>query len=813
MKKASARWKKLLFLALLVLAVALAGCEGDTGPAGPAGPAGPPGTPGEPAAPPEPASATLTASESCTVCHGPTASLLPMNTVHDAAVINPVNTLSSTITGVSFPVAPAAIQPTVTFTVTLNGAPFTGLAANATAKGRLAFGIAKLVPGTPNSWQSYINRGATGSPGFGPSDETGDGIPDPAISGRVPQGTTASGSTGGTLVETATPGTYTFTFNQDLATAETFPASGSIPGSGILVGYNLNLTHRVGIQFSPSSPIPTDARFNTFVDVVPAKDANLDGNADPAVPGVDATRLVATTASCLECHTLSVIAPRWGFHGSGARIEVGFCVLCHNPGTTDPESGETVNLATMVHKIHRGRDLPTVVAGGKYIIWGYSNGVHDYSHVGYPQDVRNCQKCHTAADAATPDGDNWMNRPSIEACGACHDNISFVSPAPAGKVLHTGGVQPNNDGCTLCHPATGAGIGQSVTAAHAIPGRAEAAAFQFNVISVANTAPGQTPSVTFSVTDPTNANAPYNILTDAPFTVGGGASRLAVIIGWKTGEVGLGVPAIDWTNKGSGNNVGQPVSINPLAAGVATANPDGSFTVTSPVAIPLDAEGTGIAALEGHPALADGTRIPVKNAFLYFGVTDAVPEPRREVVTAAGQPLKCDNCHDQLSVHGANRTDSIEVCVVCHNPNATDIGRRPADGSAGIDGKFEEAIDFKNMIHAIHASGEGGGDPRTTPVVIYGFGGTPNDFSEVTFPGNMRKCTHCHEGNTWQLPLQDGILATTINSPPDKADPDDDGNITKTAGVCSACHDAQVFKAHMEAQGASFNVRQGNIIE
>jgi OmcA/MtrC family decaheme c-type cytochrome len=801
--------QKFLTICFFGLALALAGCEGDDGRDGRPGPQGEQGPPGEPATPGEPtdpASATLTASESCTVCHGPSSSLLPMNQFHDADVINPgnvLNALAATITSVTFPVAPAAITPTVTFSVTLNGAPFTGLAATATSRGRMAFGIAKLIPGPPDVWQSYINRAAIP-----------DGDPVPVLPGPVAQATTASGNTGGTLVETATPGTYTFTFNQDLATAITVGTT--------LVGYDPALTHRVGIQFTPSAPIPAGAFHNTFLDVRP--DGLL----------ITVTRNIATTASCLECHTRSVIAPRWGFHGSSARQEVEFCVICHNPGSIDPESGNTVNLAVMVHKIHRGRSLPSVAAGGSYVIIGNQDSLHDYSHVGYPQDIRNCEKCHTAADAATPDGDNWMNRPNRAACGSCHDDVSFDAPIPAGQRAHTGGLGLPDSGCTLCHPGTGpinpASSSFPVATVHAIPGRAEAANFAFNIISVTNTAPGQQPVVTFEVTNPNAANARINILTDPTFTqTASGASRLAIIIGWKTGTVGLGDPVIDWTNKGSGNNVGQPVSINPLAAGVATANPDGSFTVTSPVAIPLQAEGTGIAALEGHPASADGTRLPVRSAFLYFGVTDAVPEPRREVVTAAGQPLKCNNCHDQLSVHGANRTDSIEVCVICHNPNATDIGRRPftTDPNAvGIDGKREETIDFKNMIHAIHASGEGGGDPRTIPLVIYGFGGAPIDFAEVTFPGNMRKCTTCHEqnpnrvvqllnptGETWTLPLEVGILATTVNSPPDLADPDDDGNITKTAGVCSACHDAAVFRAHMQAQGASFNVRQGNIIE
>lgn len=787
--------QKILIIGLFGLILVLAGCSGDdgsNGAQGPAGPPGPPGVVGEPGPPSVTTSPTLLASESCTVCHGPNATLLPMNQFHDAPVINPVNTLTANIVSVAYP-AVAPIRPVVTFDATLNGAPLTldqlAPVTNVTTGARTlraAFGIAKLIPGTPNVWQSYINRVAAGA-------TTISGQPFTPALATAFQATT-EGVVGNVAAVVGTPGRFTYTFAKDLANA-TIPWTAAIPapvGAPTVIPFDATLTHRVGIQFTPSIVPEGDVRVNVVFDSVP----------NGAL--VTVTRRIATTASCTECHTPSVIAPRWGFHGSGGRVEVEFCVLCHNPGTPDPETGELVDLAVMVHKIHRGKELPSVLAGGKYIIYGNNNSLHDYSHVGYPQDARNCAKCHTAADAATPDGDNWMNRPSREACGACHDDISFVDPAPAGKRLHTGGANLPNTGCSVCHPATGPGAGQSVTNAHAIPGRAEAANFAYNIISVTNTTPGEKPVVTFEVTNPNAANARINILTDPAFTqTASGASRLQVIFGWKTGE---GV--IDWTNQGSGNKVGQPAAINALAAGVATANADGTFTVTSTVAIPGIAEGTGIAALDGHPASATGIRLPVKNAFFNFPITDVTAEARRTVVDIA----KCDLCHDQLSIHGSNRTDSIEVCVICHNPNATDVTRRTA-GVLGIDGKFEETIDFKNMIHAIHASGEGGGDPRTTPVVIYGFGGTANDFAEVTFPGNMRKCTICHIGNTWQLPLQDGILATTVNSSDDQVDPDDDGNITKTAGVCSACHDAQTIKAHMEAQGASFNVRQGNILE
>ena len=46
-------------------------------------------------------------------------------------------------------------------------------------------------------------------------------------------------------------------------------------------------------------------------------------------------------------------------HG-GARVEVQYCVMCHNPGTTDPYSGNTLDLKVMIHKIHTGNTLPSI---------------------------------------------------------------------------------------------------------------------------------------------------------------------------------------------------------------------------------------------------------------------------------------------------------------------------------------------------------------------------------------------------------------------------------------------------------------------
>ena len=92
-------------------------------------------------------------------------------------------------------------------------------------------------------------------------------------------------------------------------------------------------------------------------------------------------------STCNSCHYDLAL------HGSRRRALKG-CMMCHNPQSTDPESGNTVNMKEMAHKIHMGANLPSVQAGMPYFIVGYRGSVHDYSDVHFPQDVRNCTTCH-----------------------------------------------------------------------------------------------------------------------------------------------------------------------------------------------------------------------------------------------------------------------------------------------------------------------------------------------------------------------------------------------------------------------------------
>ena len=165
-------------------------------------------------------------------------------------------------------------------------------------------------------------------------------------------------------------------------------------GKALNVSYQPGLTHRVGIQ-QGNSALPIANALYDFV---------------PTGGPVTSSREIVKTANCNVCHD-KITA-----HGS--RFEIKLCVTCHNPGSW-ADSDTTVDFKVMIHKIHRGENLPSVEAGGSYAV-----GSHDFSDIVFPQDIRNCTKCHDGSDPDTPQGDNWQV-PNMAACGSCHDDIDF----------------------------------------------------------------------------------------------------------------------------------------------------------------------------------------------------------------------------------------------------------------------------------------------------------------------------------------------------------------------------------------------------
>jgi OmcA/MtrC family decaheme c-type cytochrome len=221
-------------------------------------------------------------------------------------------------------------------------------------------------------------------------------------------------------------------------------------------------------------------------------------------------------SSCNGCHD------KLALHGGG-RVDTQYCVMCHNTGTVDANSGNNLTMSTMVHKIHAGRLLKSKLAAGgeDYTIWGYQNSKHSYAEVGFPQDLRNCTVCHSAANPKTPQGDNWKTESSKEACLTCHANKPGSKWDTSHKVFASNfigaGASPyalDDKYCAGCHNVSSSISPERV---HWNQNEENAAKYKMNIESVVfndtATRKGRTVTVKYFLSDPTKGNAAYNLVT------------------------------------------------------------------------------------------------------------------------------------------------------------------------------------------------------------------------------------------------------------------------------------------------------------
>ncbi len=175
-----------------------------------------------------------------------------------------------------------------------------------------------------------------------------------------------------------------------------------------------------------------------------------------------------------------------------------------------------------------------------------------------------------------------------------------------------------------------------------------------------------------------------------------------------------------------------------------------------------------------------------------FAITDETVQSRRQVVDIG----KCNDCHNILAIHGNNRVGNTELCTTCHNPNATDIAQR---GVADTDcdillGDDDETIDFKRMVHSIHAGN----------AAICGHDNSAEDYSGLVYPGRLNNCEGCHLAGTYYPVDPAAVLATTVDAGDDRSTLTDDFAISPNTSVCSACHTSELAKNHMMQNGGDF---------
>jgi OmcA/MtrC family decaheme c-type cytochrome len=601
---------------------------------------------------------------------------------------------------------------TVNFSLTDgNGNPIKNLPASA-----ISFKLAKLVPGTDgntSAWQSYIN--IIEQPGVGPG-----------TAAQV-QASTENG-TAGTLADN-NDGTYTYTFSFDI---------GSV-NDPIAVDYVPTLTHRVTFEIRGYAPVD-----NPSYDWRPS---------DNATTGLF-SREIAKTETCNVCHD------NLALHG-GARFELKDCVTCHNPGSADANSGNTVAMTVMTHKIHQGANLPSVINGGEYCIYGFRDTEHCYSDVVYPQDIRNCSNCHDENDPQTPDAARWYTQPSDAACGSCHDDVNFASGENHGP-----NIVADNTQCVTCH-ASNPDSGIEVRQAHRMLAVEQTANYRFDILNVAFTPPAgsaSTPTVTFAISNPQlgspdDQTARYALESNAELA----ASTLNLRLAWNT---------IDYSNNGSGTSNAQPQSAPVYTGGLLQATANGDLTYDLAVgAVPAGTTGSGVIVFEGSVQTAAGTA-PVTATFSYFGITDDPTNPTPHRTSADIE--RCNDCHALTSFHGSNRNNAIEDCQVCHNANAA----RGGDPSRG-------PMDMKHFLHRKHA------------------------VDDIRYPQRISNCIACHtDDGFYPVTSDSGVLATSTNRGSDPALPDTNNRYSANAAACGVCHTDADAQVHMVQNGSSFDACQ-----
>jgi len=512
-------------------------------------------------------------------------------------------------------------------------------------------------------------------------------------------------------------------------------------------------------------------------------------------------RKIVDNDTCDACHD------RLEFHG-GPRTDVDYCVACHNPSSIDGDSGNTVDMKALIHNIHSGRD--------GYVIIGYGNYPHDYSDIEWTQDIRNCQTCHEESDLNTPQASNWRLVPSRAACGTCHYDDGDATNGEHDYAIEDG-VHPfevlmtDDSLCLFCHgpDALVDGGAVQIPTAHEIPEAIAAEAFEYQVVSITNTGPGDTPTANIRVlnpTDPNYATDPASTAYDindptGPFQAS--RARLRLDISWTTDKLGNLDPNDELGRLPDSDAPFAPIAID-FTSGATTT--DGiMFTKAASLPIPSTATGSGLAILEGRPrVLIDGTltSLAVAANALPFAITDTddlgAPDPqqRRQVVDIN----KCNDCHKNLSLHGDNRSGNTEVCSTCHNPNATDINQRaqldPMTECESELGTDDVAIDLKRMVHGIHSGAIG----------ICGYNNSAHSYYAVAYPGHLNNCEGCHLPGTYYPLDPASVLATTIDAGADRSILADDLAISPNASVCSSCHEHKTLLAteHMKQNGGDF---------
>jgi len=492
-------------------------------------------------------------------------------------------------------------------------------------------------------------------------------------------------------------------------------------------------------------------------------------------------RDIVETAACNQCHDeLS--------HHGGQRRQVALCILCHQPQSHEETVGNTVDFKVMIHKLHDAWQLPSVVAGGTYSLSGTN-----YSAIVFPASVQasdngftrgfRCTVCHSQTSGAAQ-ANYYATKPTAATCGSCHDNLNFST-----GLNHPGGPQPDDTQCASCHTPQGElPFDASIIGAHAVPedlGPGSAypllGGIQITLNSVTNGLAGKAPTVNFTIQDGSGNPLPYSQMSSLTFIMAG--------------------PTTDYGNTSFGSDVTTPgyVTENTSASNVSCSTAS-VCTYTFTHALPANAKGSYAISFYGSrlaETLLPGdttqqivTESPMNN-LIYFSA-DGTPVVNRRTVVAVAN---CNGCHVSLETHGGARKNT-QLCIMCHNPSATDATARAGALVATQKALPALGINMNLMVHRIHDGGTLAAQGSSYTVIDNT--GNSHDYTKTWYPGfdasgngNMlANCSMCHAGNSEQtLPV--GLNATVngqayVNPAP------------AVTAACTGCHADQTSSGHAQ---------------
>ena len=178
-------------------------------------------------------------------------------------------------------------------------------------------------------------------------------------------------------------------------------------------------------------------------------------------------RDVVRTPDCNACHgSAATVTGSNGLaaHG-GSRRSVELCIMCHQPQTVDPNTGNSLDMKVFIHALHMGSSLPTRDCGKAVPDYRIpERGERLFDAWCIPPIVRRCQTCHNPNNGAAQTG-NWLTNPNRAACGGCHNDVNFAT-----GLNHVNLPQIDDSQCSQCHiPQGELEFDASIKGAHVIP--------------------------------------------------------------------------------------------------------------------------------------------------------------------------------------------------------------------------------------------------------------------------------------------------------------------------------------------------------